>query len=526
MGGVGLSQPVVTNKPANRIPACANLKKFKRFMPAKFGMRPPNFNLRLNRKSSKELPAKEQNCYEFSVTPIEERPANSTISRTLGVLRHRPYLIFWIGTFISNTGNWTENAAQSWAVTTQTAGTGHQGLMVEILQFADFCPVLLLALVAGVISDRVNRKVWVLILQSTACVLGAGLAVAAFLGKATPWVVIVFTFLEGIVWAFNGPTYMAIAPSLVPRAEWDRAMALNSVQFNMARLCGPMLAAAFIGAVGIAGAFTFNAFTFLPLLIGLAVAIPRLPSPSKDKPTSVSHDIREGLKFVWTHPGTRRLTIMSLTFMFLSAPLQGLLPVFAQSVLNGGPALYGLMLSAIGLGSIVGAFALSSIPAYYPRHHLIPLAMCIFSGIGVLFSFSRVPVLSLGILVLCGTFWLLSLNPTNTANQLLATDANRGRVLSVMLLAQQGGMPLGHLFAGYLTHYMPVPWVLRVMLGTLLLVMIVFLFMREPAIDNMARRDVGNRTLLGTVWEAITAHSHHPDYPAEIAVQRDEKTIS
>jgi MFS family permease len=438
------------------------------------------------------------------------------------VLRHRAYLVFWIGALISNTGNWTENLAQSWAVTNQTAGNPHQGMMVEILQFADFCPVLLLALLAGVISDRVNRKIWVIILQSTACVLGAGLAVAAFLHLATPWVVIAFTFLEGIVWALNGPAIMAIVPSLIPRAELDQALALNSVQFNMARLCGPMLSAGVIAAVGVAGAFTFNAFTFIPLLIALIYAIPHSPTSPKAKPTSISYDIREGLKFVWTHPGTRRLTLMSLTFMFLSAPVQGLLPVFAQSVLHGGPGLFGFMLGAIGLGSIIGAFVLSSIPTYYPRHHLIPLSMCIFSVIGVVFSFSRVPLLSVGILVMAGTFWLLSLNPSNTANQLLATDANRGRVLSVMLLAQQGGMPLGHLCAGFLTRYMSVPCVLRVMLGTLFLIMLVFLFIREPAIDNMTRRAARERGLRATIWEAITAHSHHPDYPAEIAVEAEK----
>jgi MFS family permease len=210
--------------------------------------------------------------------------------------------------------------------------------------------------------------------------------------------------------------------------------------------------------------------------------------------------------------------------MFLSAPVQGLLPVFAQSVLGGGPALFGFMLAAIGLGSIIGAFALASIPAYYPRHHLIPLAMCTFSVIGLVFSFSKIPALSVGILVIAGMFWLLSLNPSNTANQLLATDANRGRVLSVMLLAQQGGMPLGHLCAGFLTHYMPVPWVLRVMLGTLFLVMLVFLFIREPAIDNMTRRAPQERGLRATIWEAITAHSHHPDYPAEIAVDAEKES--
>src|SRR6476620_2042831 len=97
------------------------------------------------------------------------------LEKTLGVLRHRAFLLFWIGAGISNTGNWTENAAQSWAVTSQTVGNPHQGLYVEILQFADFCPVLLLALVAGVISDRVNRRTWLIVLQASACVLGAGL---------------------------------------------------------------------------------------------------------------------------------------------------------------------------------------------------------------------------------------------------------------------------------------------------------------------------------------------------------------
>jgi MFS family permease len=435
--------------------------------------------------------------------------------------RHRPFLLFWIGVFISNVGNWTENAGQSWAVTSQTVGNPHQTFLVEVLQFADFCPVLLLALVAGVISDRVNRKVWLIILQTAAWVLGAALAVTAFLGRATPRVVITFTFLEGIVWALNGPVFLAAVPSLVPRKLLDRAIALNSVQFNMARLAGPMIAAVIIGAVGVAGSFAFNAVTFLPLLIVLVIAVPNIPAPPRSRTGSVRHEIREGLKFVWTRPGTRRLTIMGLVFMFLAAPLQGLLPVFAQSVLRGGPLLFGLMLSAIGLGSIIGAFGLSFLPAYYPRHHLIPLAMCIFAAIGLAFTLSTAPALSLLILVAGGMFWLLSLNPINTANQLLATDENRGRVMSVMLLAHQGGMPLGHLFAGFLTHYLSPQWVLRLMLGTLLAVMAVFLFLREPAIDNLPRRRAAKLSVLWAIWEAITAHSHRPVFPAEVDLRRE-----
>jgi len=152
--------------------------------------------------------------------------------------------------------------------------------------------------------------------------------------------------------------------------------------------------------------------------------------------------------------------------------------------------------------------------------------MCVFAAIGLLFSLSTRPVLSLIILIASGAFWLLSLNPSNTANQLLATDANRGRVLSIMLLAQQGGMPLGHLFAGFLTHYMSAPWVLRLMLGTLLVVMAFFLFLREPAIDGMRHQPRGKLTVLGAIWEAFTAYSHHPACPSEITVCSKPKPIN
>jgi MFS family permease len=149
-----------------------------------------------------------------------DNPSSSGIGGAISVLRHTPFLLFWLGACLSNTGNWTENTAQSWAVTSQTVGNPHQGFYVEMLQFADFCPVLILALVAGVISDRVNRTTWLIILQAAAGLLGAGLAIAAFMGRATPLVVIVFPFLEGIVWALNGPVFLAVVPSRLLKNTW------------------------------------------------------------------------------------------------------------------------------------------------------------------------------------------------------------------------------------------------------------------------------------------------------------------
>jgi predicted MFS family arabinose efflux permease len=212
---------------------------------------------------------------------------------------------------------------------------------------------------------------------------------------------------------------------------------------------------------------------------------------------------------------------MALVFTFLSAPLQGLLPIFAQQVLRGDSSTYGGMLAMIGLGSLVGAFSIGKIPVYYPRHHLIPLSMCVFAVFGLLYSFSHTLWLSMPLLFVCGIFWLLTLNPLNTAAQLLASDEQRGRIMSVMMLCTQGAMPIGHLCAGLLAHVLSPENILRSMFALLLIVTIIFLFNREPEIDQMARRGaVRSETLFAAVREAVTAQSHAPGENESVRIPR------
>jgi predicted MFS family arabinose efflux permease len=201
---------------------------------------------------------------------------------------------------------------------------------------------------------------------------------------------------------------------------------------------------------------------------------------------------------------------MLVIFMFLSAPLQGLLAVYVSTVMGGDSRLYGVMLGGIGAGALLGALAIGRVPSYYPRHHLIPLAMCFASVFILAFSFATVPWIGLIFIICVGFFWMLSLNSANAANQLLATDENRGRVLSVMLLCNQGFMPLGHLFAALLTRWLTPQWVIRSMVGTLLIVMCYFLMKREPAIDTMVAGAPRGEGFVQAVWEAITAQSHRP----------------
>ena len=431
------------------------------------------------------------------------------------VFRHREFAVIWAAAAVSNIGNWMEGVAQGWSVIEQTKDNPVQSaFLTELLSVADFGPVLLFALIAGVISDRVNRKVWLFCLQATACVLGATLAVIGYMGLLTPGRVIALTFAEGVVWAMNGPVWMSVVPQLVPRDELEYAIAANSLQFNLARLIGPVLAGFVITASSVNLAFALNAMTFVPVLLALAW-LPNVPPAKNTRAESLAQDMLTGLRFTWQDRGTRRLALMCITFMFLSAPLQGLLAVYASRVLGGGSALYGGMLACVGMGSVLGAISLGRIPQYYPRHHLIPLSMTLFSFFALLYSFSNKTWMSLPLLFFCGIFWLLSINPSNTATQLLATDEIRGRVMSVLMICTQGAAPLGHLCAGALVHVISLQHTLHYMFGALLIASIVFLFFREPAIDRAPVQTVRSPTLFAAVREAITAEQHWPESSTE-----------
>ena len=428
------------------------------------------------------------------------------------VFRHPLFTMVWAGAFVSNIGNWMENSAQNWAVVSAVQNDLPRATFLsEILNFADFAPAFFLVLIAGVITDRVNLRRYLLWLQGLACLMGALLAVTAYLGWAKPWVVIWFTFAEGIVWALNGPPWQTLVPHLVPREELATAIAANSAQFNLARLIGPFLAGLVIVRFGVAGAFAVNAMTFAPVMFALW----NLP-PDADTRKKVAgprgpllKELGSGLTFVRKHAGLRRLAIMLAAFTFLAAPVQGLLAVYVQEIMHGDSRLYGIMLGAIGLGALCGALIIGKIPAYYPRHHLIPLAMSFGACFILGFTMSAIPWLCFIMLVGTGFFWMLGINSSNAAAQLLAGDENRGRIMSVILLCIQGFMPLGHLFASALSHVMSPAWIIRSMVGLLLVIALGFLLRREPAIDAMEPRGIGLRWWEG-LWEALTAQSHRP----------------
>src|SRR3954470_13967525 len=279
-----------------------------------------------------------------------------------GVLRHRAFRWIWLGAMVSNVGNWMEAVAQSWLVQRQTGSP----FMVELLAASEFVPHALLMLAAGWVADHYDRRKLLLAGQVAMMVLGAVLAAAAHLGFATPWVIIALSFAEGAAWASVTPSWQALVPALVPREELPAAIALNSAQFNSARLLGPMLAGTLLSFAGAAVVFDVNVVSFLGIIVVLALV--RVPQSSLRTARTSGGElkqaggIRAGFKWAIGERGPRRLILGLFMFSMLSAPVQGLLPAMSDSVLSVGAHGYGVLLSCLGAGAIVGALSLARLP--------------------------------------------------------------------------------------------------------------------------------------------------------------------
>jgi MFS family permease len=429
-------------------------------------------------------------------------------SGTFAVLRHGAFRWIWAGAMLSNIGNWMEAVAQSWLVQQQTASP----FMVELLAASEFVPHALLMLAAGWLADHYDRRKLLIAGQSLMMVFGAVLAAAAHLGFATPWVIIAISFAEGAAWASVTPAWQALVPALVPREDLPAAIALNSAQFNTARLVGPMLAGTLLSIASAAVVFDINVVSFVGIIVVLALV--RVPHWSLARAKTSggelkqSGGLRAGVKWALHERGPRRLILGLFMFSMLSAPVQGLLPAMSDSVLGVGAHGYGVLLSCLGAGAIVGALSLARLPRTYPRHHLIPLSMLAFSICAMTYATSRRPLLSGAALAVGGVFWVWSFASSSTAMQLLVPEELRGRAMSVAALATTGPLPIGHLLGGTLAHAFGIRSGILLTAGALSIFAAWSAISREAAIDRMAPALPEVRGLKALLWEALTASSH------------------
>jgi len=383
-------------------------------------------------------------------------PVHPVLRRLASALTYRDFRVMWIGAFTSSIGTWMQKVAQSWLVLTLTNSPFYLGLDA----FLGELPILLLTLVGGVVADRRDRRRVLLISQCVQMSTAAALAALVYFDAVRIWHVLALSTVTGIAQAFGGPAYQSLLPNLVSRDDMPNAIALNSTQFNLARVIGPLAAGVALAAWGSAACFALNAASFLVVIASLLMLHIRQTPAAATR--SVLAEMRGGVSFVWHHPVILTMTFLALCTTMLASPVLTLLPVMAQKVFQLGPDGYSRLMAFSGAGAVVGALSVAWMGRFERMGRAVLLVQVALGVVLAAFAASRFLPLSYGLIFFGSIGLMMSFSLLMSLVQLAVPNEMRGRVLSVYMMAFRGGMPLGSLAAGYFANLTSAPSTLMV----------------------------------------------------------------
>jgi predicted MFS family arabinose efflux permease len=308
-------------------------------------------------------------------------------------------------------------------------------------------PAWFMALPGGVLADRFNKRNLMIVTQSLLALFALALAVLTWTRVITISHMLIISCLSGFVLTANAPVMQSMIPELVGRKDVLNAIALNSTMFNTARIIGPSIAGILLTTVGAGACFGINSVSFLAVIIPLFFV--RLESPARHETgETMWQRIRSGLRFAGTHPDIRVLIIMVAVFSSFGIIYLPLMPVFAQDVFHAGPKGYGILMTAIGVGAVVGGLTMATVSRTRRKGWILTCGTLALALLILGFSFVRNMHLAAAALVLIGFCQITVASLSNTLIQALTPDYVRGRVMSVFTLAFNGMFPLGSLVGG------------------------------------------------------------------------------
>ena len=400
------------------------------------------------------------------------------LNRVFKGFQYRDFRIMWIGACTSSVGTWMQSVAQNWLVFQLSGSSFFLGLD----NFLGNIPIVLFSLVGGVIADRASRQK--ILLGSQAIQLSCAFFLAALfaLGVVHVWHILILSFIVGSAQSFGGPAYQALIPTLVKTEDLPNAIALNSIQFNLARVIGPMLGGLALAYWGATWCFTLNGFSFIAVIISLLIITPHF-TPKRGT-ESVLDSMKQGFGFIRKQPAMESLIFLAFSMTLLAFPLIVFLPVFARDVFHGGPTLYTLFLVCSGVGSVSGALIVAGLGKF---RHQGRAAMLMLMALGVLvtsFALCTWLVMSCIIVFFAGGVLLAVFATISSLVQMITTDQMRGRVMSVYNVAFRGGMPVGSLIVGALVKQFTAPVVLAIN-GILLVVMGIYFLLAHRRIATL-----------------------------------------
>jgi MFS family permease len=378
------------------------------------------------------------------------------LRRVFKAFQYRDFRLMWVGACTSSIGTWMQIVAQAWLV----YDLSKSGFLLGLDMFLGGIPIFLFSLFGGVIADRFERRRVLLASQWVQMASAFTLTILVLFHVVHVWHILGLSFVSGFAQAFGSPAYLALIPTLVKKEDMPNAIALNSIQFNMATVIGPMLGGLAMEKLGNAWCFGLNGLSFVAPIVSLSLLHIRI-IPEKTT-ESVLDSMKEGFRFIHRHGTMEALMVLAFAMTALGVPARTFLPIFAKQVFHRGPEMYTMCLSIAGVGSVLGALAVAALGNVAHKGR-IALAVLILMGVGITgFALSRSLPLTFALMFLNGASMVAVFAMVNSLVQLITTNEMRGRVMSAYSFAFRGGMPMGNLVAGWLVPIFTAPTVVAV----------------------------------------------------------------
>jgi MFS family permease len=386
-------------------------------------------------------------------SPAPQGARTEGLSHAWRALRHRNFRLFFGGQSISLIGTWMTRVATSWLVYRLT----RSAVLLGTVGFAGQIPTFLLAPLAGVVVDRIDRRKVLVLTQALAMVQSLALAWLTLSNRVTITEILILSAFQGVVNAFDMPGRQSFMIRMVEdRADLSNAIAINSSMVNAARLIGPSLAGIVIAATNEGWCFFIDGVSYIAVIASLLMMRVAAETPHHHGATMVQQ-LRQGWTYVASSRPIRGILLLFALLSLMGWPFMVLMPIFAAQVLHGGPHTLGFLMGAVGVGSLVSALSLVVRRSVRGLAKMIPIAASIF-GVGlVAFGLSSNQWLSLVTMLVTGFGMMQGLTASNTILQTLVDEKMRGRVMSYYTMAFVGMAPFGSLLAGALAHRIGAP---------------------------------------------------------------------
>jgi len=399
--------------------------------------------------------------------------------QTFAALKYPNYRLWFFGQLVSLAGTWMQSAALGYLIYQITRSPVYLGYV----SFASGIPTWLFTLYGGVIADRVSRRALMIITQTSMMILAFILAALTFTGVVQPWHILLLAFLLGVAQAFDAPARQAFVLEMVEREDLTNAVALNATMFNLAVAVGPAVGGLTYAAFGPGWCFMLNGLSFIAVIVALALMKLKALAPVGRRGSPML-ELREGLRYVVHHQYIGVLIAMIGVSGLFGASLFSLFPAWAVAVLHGNETTNGLLLSARGVGALIGALFIASLGRFRFKGRVLTFGSFAFPILMLVFSALRGLPFSLLTLVAVGFAQILTFNLINALVQTQSEDRYRGRVMGVYSLVFFGSMPIGALVAGAIAQQTSEQ--LAVVLGaSVLLVSAVLLWVFIPRMRRM-----------------------------------------